>query len=77
MKEGLYKNNTRKGTREMGGFATKKSLVYIIVGDILRIIVEIYIPYKYFCPKSQHLQITIDRSSWVLLEDERSIQTHT
>lgn len=77
MEEGLYKITHERVLEKWVASPKRKSLVYIIVGDILRCIVEIYIPYKYFCPKSQHLQITIDRSSWVLLEDERSIQTHT
>jgi hypothetical protein len=79
MEEGLYRTNTKIDAQEIGSFDRKKNLVYIILGDILRCIVEIYNPYKYFyfCPKSQHLQNTIDRSSWVLLGDERSIQTHT
>lgn len=79
MEERLHRNNTRKDARESGSFDRKKSLLYIIVGDILRSIVETYNPQKYFyfCPKSQHLQNTIDRSPWVLLGDERSMQTHT
>lgn len=48
MEEGLYRNNARKDAREIGSFDRKKSLVYITVGDILRSIVEIYNPYKYF-----------------------------
>lgn len=79
MEEGLYRNNTRMDAREKGSFDRKKGLGYIIVGDVLRSIVEIYNPYEYFyfCPKSQHLQNNIDRSTWVLLGDERSMQTHT
>jgi hypothetical protein len=44
MEEGLHRNNTRKYARESGSFDRKKSLLYIIVGDILRSIVETYNP---------------------------------